>query len=78
MLDSKIDVHRGIVKECPLKDHCRAFFEATDLSYTPPSDVCKIYVYTDGGFSPTLEVDHSTWSISVVVADHFGSMYVWF
>ncbi len=77
MLDFKVDVFRGIIKECPLKDHRRVFFEVTDLSYIAPHDVCKVYVYTDGGFAPLLDFEHTTWSLCIVIVDRSGRMHVW-
>ncbi len=77
LLSSRINVHSGIIRECPIKEHCRAFFEANNIRSIPPGDVWRVYIYTDGGFNNALEFDHTTWGLCIVVVDCYDNMYIW-
>ncbi len=66
-----------MIRECPLKEHCRVFFEVSDLSHIAPADVRKVFVYTDGGYDPLVDVEHTTWSLSIVLVNDVGRMHVW-
>ena len=53
IVDSNIDVYRGVIKGCPLKEHCRVFFETTDLSYASLVMLVKfMYIQTVVSIQP--------------------------